>query len=56
MLLIGTHVKADVVGPKTFIERNAYPISVHQLVQPFLSRISRRRWQTLPAAPWSATR
>jgi hypothetical protein len=38
MLLIGADVKVDVVGPKTFIERNAYPISVHQLVQPFLSR------------------
>jgi hypothetical protein len=23
MLLIGAHVKADVIGPKTFIERNA---------------------------------
>jgi hypothetical protein len=38
MLLIGADVKADVVGPKMFIERNAYLISVHQLVQPFLSR------------------
>jgi hypothetical protein len=38
MLLIGADVNADVIGPKTFIERNAYLISVHQLVQPFLSR------------------
>jgi hypothetical protein len=38
MLLIGADVKADVVGPKAFIERNAYLISVHQLVQPVLSR------------------
>jgi hypothetical protein len=30
MLLIGTDVKADVIGLKTFIERNAYLISVHQ--------------------------
>lgn len=43
MLLIGADVQADVVRPKTFIERNAYLIAVHQLVQPFLSRISRRR-------------
>jgi hypothetical protein len=35
MLLIGADVKADVIGPKTFIERYAYLISVHQLVQPF---------------------
>jgi hypothetical protein len=42
MLLIGADVNAEVIGPKTFIERNAYLISVHQLVQPFLSRISRR--------------
>jgi hypothetical protein len=36
MLLIGADVKADVIGLKTLIERNAYLISVHQLVQPFL--------------------
>jgi hypothetical protein len=30
MLLIGTDVKADVVGFKTFIERNAYLISAHR--------------------------
>jgi hypothetical protein len=35
MLLIGADVKADVVGLKTFIERNANLISVHQFVQPF---------------------
>jgi hypothetical protein len=42
MLLIGADVNAEVIGPKTFIERNAYLISVHQLVQPFVSRIGRR--------------
>jgi hypothetical protein len=43
MLLIGADVKADVIGPKTFIERNAYLISAHGLAQPFPSRINRTR-------------
>jgi hypothetical protein len=42
MLLIGANVRAEVIRPKTFIERNAYLKAVHQLVQPFLSRIGRR--------------
>ena len=35
MLLISADVKADVIGPKTLVERNAYLISAHRLVQPF---------------------
>jgi hypothetical protein len=35
MLLIGTDVTADVVGPKTLVERNAYLVFAHGLVQPF---------------------
>ena len=40
MLLIGANVKADVIGPETIVERNAYLISVHQLFSAVLSRIS----------------
>lgn len=35
VLLIGADVIADLVRPKTFIERNAYLISVHWIGHPF---------------------
>jgi hypothetical protein len=35
VLLIGADVIADIVRPKTFIERNAYLISIHWVGHPF---------------------
>jgi hypothetical protein len=33
MLLIGPEVNADIVRPKTFVERNAYLVAVHRFAQ-----------------------
>jgi hypothetical protein len=50
VLLIGADIVADLVKPKTFIERNEYLISIHRFGTRSVENQS-NTMQTLPAAP-----